>query len=1086
MRVWTAKKKKVRKADGFLGDGKFTRSALFLQSSFFAFAGLGPGGTRTHAPLVNPLLGYAHAHAISAMERPAACKPDPTPGRPPIAPHLAGAACVRLVDQSAPSPPRFKVAVDARGGAGTGNYSALSLKRPREGEKSGGSGTPALALSAWGLPPAVVAAYHHAGVASLYPWQAAALACGADGASLVVAAPTSGGKSLVAEVLLLRRLLATAGAPPPATPHHPAWKKAMVILPYAALVVEKAAHLATVLAPIGLGVRGYAGGSGSSATPLSARGEAVAVLTIEKANACVDALAKSGRLGELVAVVVDEAHMLADPGRGAVLEVLLSKLRFARPTAVEAAASAAFGSGLSPDHHRASPGLQVVAMSATMAGLPSICTWLRARLFLTDTRATPLSEAACVGGHVFPVTPHGLAPEPSRSILGGGGAPGAASARFRDPDRLAPLVAEAVAMGEPTLIFCASRAGAAATAALLGAHLPALVGGARAAPFPSPAEAAGWAAAVADLTTATGGTADPALLASLAAGVAFHHAGLTAEERGCVEAAFRGGRVLALAATSTLAAGVNLPAARVIIRSVTGGGGHPLPRAQYLQMVGRAGRAGLAARGEAFLMARPAERAAAAALATAPLPAVSSQLVPLPPRRGPPPDGSAAAQPPPPNPTHLADPPLERLFLEAVAGGLAGSPADLGALLGSTLAAAQLPPGGGLGALGVAAKDALASLRARRLLSYSSSAPAAAPATTADVTAATAPPPPQPVTWATTQKGRAVHAAGLPARAGEALFDALADTLGRGIPLDSPVALVFGVLPDGSAAGGRPALAIRDWRAWGRRLGRLAPPTAAAAAVLGITAAHADAKARLGLEDPATDARHARFLTACAAADLMDEVGAGAIARRWGPPTQGGGGETAPVAAGVAPADAPGAPPPPPPPITPGDLQRLRDDVAQRLAMGAAVAGGAGWALAAVPLGRLADRAAAGGGRPELLPLLAAIPGLAAPAARALHSAGLTTPHKVARAVEGRVARALLSTVRLPREEQLAQQAQGAAGAGRGAWAHWAAGEAARVTGAARKYMAAAAAVGAVAAHVAAGGGQDGGWVTTPNGGGVW
>jgi len=89
------------------------------------------------------------------------------------------------------------------------------------------------------------------------------------------------------------------------------------------------------------------------------------------------------------------------------------------------------------------------------------------------------------------------------------------------------------------------------------------------------------------------------------AGIAFHHAGLHSKQKDLIEANFREGKIKIICCTPTLAAGIDLPAFRSIIRDVkrfTSRGMQPIPVLEYLQMAGRAGRPSFDSYGEAIIL----------------------------------------------------------------------------------------------------------------------------------------------------------------------------------------------------------------------------------------------------------------------------------------------------------------------------------------------------------------------------------------------------------------------------------------------------------------------------------------------------
>jgi replicative superfamily II helicase len=113
--------------------------------------------------------------------------------------------------------------------------------------------------------------------------------------NLVYSAPTSAGKTLVAELLVAKRCCETR-------------KKAIMILPYVAIVSEKTKSLKRLFESQNLEIVGFFGNQGASSIDTVD----IAVCTIEKANSLVNRLIEEGRLDDIGIVVVDELHMIGD------------------------------------------------------------------------------------------------------------------------------------------------------------------------------------------------------------------------------------------------------------------------------------------------------------------------------------------------------------------------------------------------------------------------------------------------------------------------------------------------------------------------------------------------------------------------------------------------------------------------------------------------------------------------------------------------------------------------------------------------------------------------------------------------------
>ena len=276
------------------------------------------------------------------------------------------------------------------------------------------------------------------------------------------------------------------------------------------------------------------------------------VATSEKADSLIRH--RSRIMDDVGLVIADEIHLIHDPSRGPTLEVALTKIK------------------------RRNRDIQIIALSATISNANDLAMWLDADLVKMDWRPIPLyegvyynNEVTFESGRSIDITPTG--------------------------DEIWSLMEPTLKDGGQCMIFVNSRRSTEALAVKYSINMKAFVGNELTDDDVEALEGEGD-------STALGRK----LSACVKSGMAFHNAGLTSRQRRFVEENFRNGKIKCIVATPTLAAGINLPARRVIVRDTkrfeTNSGNTPISVMEVKQMCGRAGRPGFDPYGESILIAK--------------------------------------------------------------------------------------------------------------------------------------------------------------------------------------------------------------------------------------------------------------------------------------------------------------------------------------------------------------------------------------------------------------------------------------------------------------------------------------------------
>ena len=415
-------------------------------------------------------------------------------------------------------------------------------------------GEPERAVSRLGLPDDFVQFVENDwGIKTLHPPQAEAMPSILAGRNTMLCIPTASGKSLVAFMGLVNQIMTrNVGS------------RGIYIVPLKALASEKLEELKQLGESLGLKIGLGIGDAPNEAKQIDDCD--ILVCTSEKLDSLMRS--KSEVLRRVSVVVADEFHLVNDSHRGPTMEINLARIRHLLPEA------------------------QIITLSATVGNSQDLADWLESDLIVSQWRPVSLEYATLAE---LDLEPRAI----QKSELSTASDLGPPRTLEGPKSHVAwAALNDVYEQDGQLLVFVAARRSAQSEAKKLGQRMHKYLSKHNPEALPALKELSE------KLSRSSNSAMGDTLAECVKGGVAFHHAGLRHTQRSEIENAFKNRILYCLCATPTLAAGVNLPARRVLIRDLKrfeDGMSRLLPVMEVRQMLGRAGRPRYDPVGEAWL-----------------------------------------------------------------------------------------------------------------------------------------------------------------------------------------------------------------------------------------------------------------------------------------------------------------------------------------------------------------------------------------------------------------------------------------------------------------------------------------------------